>query len=112
MPLLGTESRFFRHAAHSLFTLFFNAVRTMHFGLKLYNDQRNTQVFHLFIYLLLPYTFWAFFKSIFRGMCTDSAAVQVSWVWCQRLLNLYTWLWRRAERKPKTCKAKVNRYIN
>jgi hypothetical protein len=37
----------------------------MHFGMKLYNDQSNTQVFNLFIYLLLPYI------SL------------VSWVWCQ-----------------------------
>jgi hypothetical protein len=29
--------------------------------LKLYNDQRNAQVFNLFIYLLLPYMFRAFF---------------------------------------------------
>jgi hypothetical protein len=32
------------------------------FGMKLYNDQRNAQVFNLFIYLLLlPYMFRAFF---------------------------------------------------
>jgi hypothetical protein len=29
--------------------------------LKLYNDQSNAQVFNLFIYLLLPYMFQAFF---------------------------------------------------
>jgi hypothetical protein len=28
---------------------------------KLYNDQRNAQVLNLFIHLLLPYMFWAFF---------------------------------------------------
>jgi hypothetical protein len=28
---------------------------------KLYNDQRNAQVFSLFIYLLLPYMFRALF---------------------------------------------------
>jgi hypothetical protein len=28
---------------------------------NLYNDQRNAQVFNLFIYLLLPYMFRAFF---------------------------------------------------
>jgi hypothetical protein len=28
----------------------------------LYNDQRNAQVFNLFIYLLLPYVFRAFFS--------------------------------------------------
>jgi hypothetical protein len=35
----------------------FYVVRTMHFGMKLYNDQRNAQVSNLFIYkyLLLPY---------------------------------------------------------
>jgi hypothetical protein len=31
----------------------FYVVRTVHFGMKLYNDQRNAQVFNLFIYLLL-----------------------------------------------------------
>jgi hypothetical protein len=31
------------------------------FVMKLYNDQRNSQVFNLFIYLLLPYVFRAFF---------------------------------------------------
>jgi hypothetical protein len=30
--------------------------------MKLYNDQRNAQDFNLFIYLLLPYMFRAFFK--------------------------------------------------
>jgi hypothetical protein len=30
-------------------------------ALKLYNDQRNAQVFNLFMYLLLPYMFRAFF---------------------------------------------------
>jgi hypothetical protein len=29
-------------------------VRTVHFGMKMYNNQRNAQVFNLFIYLLLP----------------------------------------------------------
>jgi hypothetical protein len=40
---------------------FFYVVRTVHFGMKLYNDQRNAQVFNLFINLLLPYMFRAFF---------------------------------------------------
>jgi hypothetical protein len=31
----------------------------VHFGMKLYNDQRNAQVFNLFIYLLQPYMFRA-----------------------------------------------------
>jgi hypothetical protein len=41
----------------------FYVVRTVHFGIKLYNDQRNAQVFNLFIYeyLLLPYMFRSFF---------------------------------------------------
>jgi hypothetical protein len=39
----------------------FYAVRTVNFGMKLYNGQRNAQVFNLFIYLLLPYMFRAFF---------------------------------------------------
>jgi hypothetical protein len=60
-------------------------VRTVHFGMKLYNDQRNAQVFNLFIYLLLPYMFRAFFKPFFRGKCTTSAVVEVCWVWCRRL---------------------------
>jgi hypothetical protein len=29
--------------------------------MELYNDQRNAQVFNLFIYLLLPYMFRVFF---------------------------------------------------
>jgi hypothetical protein len=29
--------------------------------IKLYNDQRKAQDFNLFIYILLPYMFWAFF---------------------------------------------------
>jgi hypothetical protein len=33
----------------------FYVVRTVHFGMKLYNDQRNAKVFNLFIYLLLPW---------------------------------------------------------
>jgi hypothetical protein len=36
-------------------------VRTVYFGMKLYNDQRNVQVFNLFINLLLLYMFRAFF---------------------------------------------------
>jgi hypothetical protein len=53
--------------------------------MKLYNDQRSAKVFNLFIYLLLPYMFRAFFWPIFRGRYTNSAVVQASWVWCQRL---------------------------
>jgi hypothetical protein len=30
--------------------------------MKLYNDQRNAQVLNVFIDLLLPYVFWAFFS--------------------------------------------------
>jgi hypothetical protein len=29
--------------------------------MKLYDEQRNAQVFNLSIYSLLPYIFWAFF---------------------------------------------------
>jgi hypothetical protein len=58
----------------------FYVVRTMHFGMKLYNDQRNAQLFNLFIYLLLPYMFRAYFYPSFRGRCTTSAVVQFSWV--------------------------------
>jgi hypothetical protein len=39
----------------------FFVARSVHFEMKLYNDQRNTQVFNLFINLLLPYMFRAFF---------------------------------------------------
>jgi hypothetical protein len=44
-------------------TLFY-VVRVVHFAMKLYNDKLNAQVFkfNLFIYLLLPYMFWAFFS--------------------------------------------------
>jgi hypothetical protein len=54
--------------------------------MKLYNDQHNAQVFNLrvFIHLLPPFMFRAFFKPIFRGKCTTSAVTQVSWVRCQR----------------------------
>jgi hypothetical protein len=41
--------------------IFFYVVRTVHIRMKLYNDQRNAQVFNSFIYLLLPYMFRAFF---------------------------------------------------
>jgi hypothetical protein len=41
--------------------LIFYVVWTVHFGIKLYNDQRTAQGFNLFIYLLLPYMFRAFF---------------------------------------------------
>jgi hypothetical protein len=40
-------------------TFFFNVVKTVHFGMKLYNNQRNAQVFSLFIYLLLGSSRWA-----------------------------------------------------
>jgi hypothetical protein len=39
----------------------FYVVRTVHFGMKLYNHQRNAQVFNLFIHLLLSYMFRDFF---------------------------------------------------
>jgi hypothetical protein len=51
--------------------------RQMNVSIKLYNDQRNAQVFNLFIYLILPYMIRAFFYPIFRGRCTISAVVQV-----------------------------------
>jgi hypothetical protein len=40
---------------------YFVVVRIVHFGMKLYNDQPNAQVFNLFIYLRLPYMFLAYF---------------------------------------------------
>jgi hypothetical protein len=51
----------------------FYVVRTVHFGMKLCNDQRNAQFFNSFIYLLLTYMFRAFFQPIFRGRFTTSA---------------------------------------
>jgi hypothetical protein len=41
----------------------FYVVSTVHLEMKLYNDRRNAQVFNLFIYLLLPYIFLAFFSQ-------------------------------------------------
>jgi hypothetical protein len=52
LPLLSLVYRMY---------LFFYVVRTVHFGMKLYKDQRNAQVLNLFIDLLLPYMFRAFF---------------------------------------------------
>jgi hypothetical protein len=40
----------------------FYVVRTVHFGMILSNNQRNAQVFNLFICFLLPYMFRAFFS--------------------------------------------------
>jgi hypothetical protein len=45
---------------HSIIFCYFYVVRNVNFGMNLYNDQRNEQVFNLFIYLLLPYMFRAF----------------------------------------------------
>jgi hypothetical protein len=50
------------------FTYIFYAVRTVHFGMKIYNDQRNAHVFNLFIYLVLPYMFRAFFSPTVYGV--------------------------------------------
>jgi hypothetical protein len=57
----------------------FYVVRTVHLEMKLYNDQRNAHVFNIFIYLLMPYMFRAFFKPIFRGRRTLLAVVLISW---------------------------------
>jgi hypothetical protein len=43
---------------------------TAQFGMKLCNDQRDAQVFNLFIYLLLPY--------MFRGFLLDHLQRQVN----------------------------------
>jgi hypothetical protein len=59
-------------------------VMAVHFGIKLYNDQRNANVLNLFIYLLLSYMFRDFFYPIFRGRCTTSAVVQDSLVWKEK----------------------------
>jgi hypothetical protein len=99
-------------------------IRTVHFGMKLYYDKRNAQVFNLFIYLLLPYMFRVLFEPIFRGRYTTSAVVQVSWVgFSARALapypedfepppKLYTCCWRWAKIKPETCKTEGNSWIN
>jgi hypothetical protein len=46
-----------------------------------------TNVMHRFVTYLSIYfclhMFRAFFKPIFKGRCTNSAVVQVCWVWCQ-----------------------------
>jgi hypothetical protein len=52
----------------------FYVVRAVHFGMKLYNDQRNAQGFNLFINLLLPYMFQASFSP------SSEAGVQI-WQW-------------------------------
>jgi hypothetical protein len=65
LPLTGYISQH----SHSQF---FYVVRTVHFEMKLYNHQRNAQVFkNLFPYLLLPYMFWAFFKHTFKRHCVQ-----------------------------------------
>jgi hypothetical protein len=56
LPIRHHGSRYLRQLC-----LKFYFVRTVHFGMKLYNDQRNAQVYSLFIYLPLPYMFRAFF---------------------------------------------------
>jgi hypothetical protein len=76
--IIGEMIRSLTTAPTNLVKKFYD-VRTVHFGMKLYNDQRNAQVFNLFIYLHLPYMFRAFFQPIFRGTCTSSAVVEVSW---------------------------------
>jgi hypothetical protein len=58
---------------YQLFFTYFYVVTTVHSGIKLYNDQRNAHVFKLFIYLLLPYMFRAFFNPNFSF--TNSAVV-------------------------------------
>jgi hypothetical protein len=45
---------------NNIFKIFY-IVKTVHFGMKLYNDLRNAQIYNLFINLLLPYMFLAFF---------------------------------------------------
>jgi hypothetical protein len=54
------ESEIYKGYLYAIGSFKFYVVRTMHFGMKLYNDQRNAQVFNLFIYLPLPYMFRAF----------------------------------------------------
>jgi hypothetical protein len=83
------------------------------------------EFYNLFVYLLLPYMFRAFFYLIFKGRCTILAVVQVSWVWCQRpglSLTPYPRDLNHAEvvhlhlkmglKKPDTFEAEVNRQIN
>jgi hypothetical protein len=56
---LHMDTRYPNRATFLVFKCY--VVSTVHFGMKLYNDQRNAQVFNLFIYLLLSYMFRAFF---------------------------------------------------
>jgi myo-inositol 2-dehydrogenase/D-chiro-inositol 1-dehydrogenase len=58
--LRGTETKICCILLLRLVRIFY-VLRTVHFGMKLYNDQRNAQAFNLFIRLLLPYMFRAFF---------------------------------------------------
>jgi hypothetical protein len=58
---LNKESKFLTASSFSTHLYVFSAVRSVHFGMKLYNDQRNAHVFNIFIYLLLPYMFRDFF---------------------------------------------------
>jgi hypothetical protein len=48
--------------------LCFYVLRTVHFGMKLYNDQRKAQFLNLFTYLLLSYMFRAFLYLSLLGM--------------------------------------------
>jgi hypothetical protein len=48
-------------AALSMYQPIFSVVRTVNSGMKLYNDQRNAQVFNLSVYSLQPYMSRAFF---------------------------------------------------
>jgi hypothetical protein len=67
----------YRLSHADIFWYFFVCLKN---GMKLYNDQRNVQVFDWFIYLLPPYMFQAFFQPIFRDRCT-------TWAWL-RLLGM------------------------
>jgi hypothetical protein len=59
-------------------------VMTVHFEMKLYHDQSNTQFFK-FIYLVTSALHVAgFLLAHLQRQVYNLAVVQVPWVWCQR----------------------------
>jgi hypothetical protein len=51
---------------------------TVHFGTKMYNDQRNAKVFNLLINLLLPYMFWGLLLAHLQRQVYNFVVVQVT----------------------------------
>jgi hypothetical protein len=87
---------------------FFYVVRTVHFLMKLYNDQRNAQVFYIFPYLLLPFTFWTFLSPSLRGTVYQFGSGS-------SLLGMVSASepgWNSVPGWPETCKAEASKEIN